>query len=350
MSQKKVFEKKMSSDADGLRFATPEPVAKYRAARLKCRTIADISCGIGGQTIYFAMQCQHVYAVEIDPMKLEFAKQNCQKHGLSNITFICGNALDPAVIAQIPPVDIIFSDPARPPEEETRKVTSLRPGIPDVMTAYSDKCQNFAFEAPPQMPPERILEDGFDCEMEYLSLNGQLNRLTLYFGKIKRYNRVAVSLPSGNAMVDAPVELPPVVETDKSMIFAYEPDPAIVAAGLLHELIDDLIKATGPVRLIRIDKKRVLLTSDLLTIHPMVKNNYIVLRTMPAKTEDDFVSVHEFLQKSNVGKVVIRGNVDPKEYWDFRNKLENGLFGSKKVHLYLRDGNALLCELIYDED
>ncbi|MDV0447800.1 hypothetical protein MsAg5_17150 [Methanosarcinaceae archaeon Ag5] len=350
MSQKKVFEKKMSSDADGIRFATPEPVAKYRAARLKCNTIADISCGIGGQTIYFAMQCKHVYAVEIDPVKIEFARQNCEKHGLTNVTFICGNALDSAVIAQIPPVDIIFSDPARPPEEETRKVASLRPGIPDVMDAYAEKCQNFAFEAPPQMPPERILADNFDCEMEYLSLNGQLNRLTLYFGRIKRFSRVAVSLPSGNAMVDAPVELPPIVETEKLMLFAYEPDPSIVAAGLLNELVDDLIKATGPVRLIHIDKKRVLLTSDLLTIHPMVKNNYIVLRTMPIKTEDDVVAIHEFLEKSNVGKVVIRGNIDPKDYWNFRNKLENDLSGSKKVHMYLHGENAVLCELIYDDD
>ncbi|WP_338097719.1 class I SAM-dependent methyltransferase [Methanolapillus ohkumae] len=339
----------MSSDNDGIRFATPEPVARYRAARLKCGNIADISCGIGGQTIYFAMQCRHVYAVEIDPVKLEYARENCKKHNLTNVTFICGDALDPEVIRQIPPVDIVFSDPARPPEEETRKMTGLCPQIPDVMTAYAQKCQNFAFEAPPQMPPERILADGLDCEMEYLSLNGQLNRLTLYFGNIKRHKRVAVSLPSGNAMVDAPVDLPPIVETNKLMLFAYEPDPSIVAAGLLNELTDDLIKITGPVRLIHVDKKRILLTSDLLTIHPMVKNNYIALRTMPAKTNEDLEKIREFLEKSNVGKVVIRGNVDPKEYWNFRNSLESGLFGTKKVHLYLNGENAMICELIYDE-
>ncbi|WNY28932.1 hypothetical protein MmiEs2_11450 [Methanimicrococcus stummii] len=351
MSQKKIFEKKMSTDKDGRRFATPEPVAKYRAARLTCNTIADISCGIGGQTIYFAQRCKHVYAVEIDPQKIEYAKENCAKFGLENVTFICGDALDPAVIAQIPKVDIVFSDPARPPEEETRQAGSLRPGIPAVMDAYAEKTENFAFEAPPQMPPERI---DFDCEKEYISLNGQLNRLTLYFGRIKKYNRIAVALPAGNAMVDAPVELPPTVDAEKPMLFMFEPDPAVIAAGLLNELVDDMIKATvGHVRVMKIDKKRTLLTADLLTVNPMNKNNFIVLRTMPFETENDYAEINEFLKKSNVGKVTLRGSIDPQDYWGIRNQLEDELDGSKKVHLFLKENDsgkteAILCELIYE--
>ncbi|MDV0446076.1 hypothetical protein MmiAt1_16880 [Methanimicrococcus sp. At1] len=351
MSQKKIFEKKMSTDKEGRRFATPEPVAKYRAARLTCNTIADISCGIGGQTIYFAQRCKHVYAVEIDPQKIEYAKENCAKFGLENVTFICGDALDPAVIAQIPKVDIVFSDPARPPEEETRQADSLRPGIPAVMEAYAEKAENFAFEAPPQMPPERI---DFDCEKEYISLNGQLNRLTLYFGRIKKYDRIAVALPGGNAMVNAPVELPPIIEAEKPMLFMFEPDPAVIAADLLNELVDDMIKATvGHVRVMKIDKKRTLLTADLLTVNPMNKNNFIVLRSMPFETENDYSEINEFLKKSNVGKVTLRGSIDPKDYWGIRNQLEDGLDGSKKVHLFLKENEsnqkeAILCELIYE--
>ncbi|WP_243684043.1 hypothetical protein [Methanosarcina barkeri] len=44
------------------------------------------------------------------------------------------------------------------------------------------------------MPPERI---PFDCEKEYISLDGQLNRLTLYLGGLKQYDRMAVALPAG---------------------------------------------------------------------------------------------------------------------------------------------------------
>ena len=344
MTKKKIFEKKMSSDVDGIRFATPETVAKYRAARLSCQTIADISCGIGGQTIYFAMRCKHVYAVEIDPVKIEHARKNCEKYGLTNVTFICGDALDPEVIRQIPPVDIVFSDPARPPEEDVRQTDCLRPEIPAVLEAYASVSQNFAFEAPPQMPPERI---DFDCEKEYISLNGALNRLTLYFGKLKKYERVAVSLPDANAIVKAPMELPPLVYTDKPMMFMYEPDPSVIAAELLNELADDMIRSTGShVRVVDIDKKRTLLTSDLLTMNPMNKNNYIVLCTMPFGSEENNLEINGFLKKSNVGKVVLRGNIDPKDYWTIRNKLEDGLTGTKNVHLYLKGTEAILCELI----
>lgn len=351
MSQKKIFEKKMSTDKEGRRFATPEPVAKYRAARLACETIADISCGIGGQTIYFAQRCKHVYAVEIDAQKLEYAKENCAKFGLENVTFICGDALDPAVIAQIPKVNVVFSDPARPPEEETRQADSLRPGIPAVMEAYADKADNFVFEAPPQMPPERI---DFDCEKEYISLNGQLNRLTLYFGKIKRYDRIAVALPGADALVNAPIDLPPMIETEKPMLFMFEPDPAVTAAGLLNELVDDMIRAVGgPVRVLKIDKKRTLLTADLLTLNPMNKNNFIVLCTMPFETENDYIEINAFLKKSNVGKVTLRGSIDPKDYWGIRNPLEAALDGTKKVHLFLKENEsgqkeAILCERIED--
>ncbi|MBQ3620755.1 MAG: class I SAM-dependent methyltransferase [Methanosarcinaceae archaeon] len=352
MTRRKIFEKKMTADKDGIRFATPEPVAGYRASRLKCRTIADISCGIGGQTIYFAKMCEHVYAVEIDPKKIEYAKENCRKHGLTNVTFICGDALSPEVIEQIPPVDIVFSDPARPPEEDERRTDCLRPGIPDVMKAYAHLTENFAFEAPPQMPPERI---DMDCEKEYISLNGQLNRLTLYFGKIKQFERIAVSLPEGNAIVNAPADayIPPMIESDRPGVYAFEPDPAVTASGLLRELVDDMIKAClGPVKIFRPDDKRLLLTSDFLTVHPLVKNNYLVLRTMPLSTEDDTAAINEYLKKIDAGSVVLRGRIDPKEYWNIRNALEDGISGKKKIHLYLteKDGKkeAVLCEIVFE--
>ncbi|TAH58340.1 MAG: methyltransferase, partial [Methanosarcina mazei] len=73
VARKKQFEKPLHGDKESVRFATPEPIARYRAQRLRCGTLADISCGIGGQTVFFAQQCEFVYAVEIDPEKIEYA-------------------------------------------------------------------------------------------------------------------------------------------------------------------------------------------------------------------------------------------------------------------------------------
>ena len=346
VSRKKNFEKPLYSDKDGIRFATPKIVAQYRAKRLKCKTLADISCGIGGQTIFFAKECDFVYAVEIDPKKIEYAKKNCELHDIDNVQFICGDALSSEVIEQIPKVDVVFSDPARPAEENKRKVMSLEPGIPNVISAYSDKTHNFAFEAPPQMPPQRIQ---FDCEREYMSLNGQLNRLTLYFGELKQCERSAVSLPdgahinstdvTGNSFVTHDIK-----EMSQLRAYAYEPDPSLVKSDLLPLFVNSIENEMDDekhVELFTIDKKRLLLTSDALFKNPMLKNSYSVLQVTEFKPD----VINSILKKHDVGKVVLRAGVDPADYWNIRNEIENGLNGKNTIHLFVKDGTAILCEI-----
>ncbi|MDD2439501.1 MAG: methyltransferase domain-containing protein [Methanosarcinaceae archaeon] len=344
MPRKKQFEKPLNGDKESLRFATPEPIARYRAQRLKCRILADISCGIGGQTIFFAQQCEAVYAVEIDPQKIEYAKQNCEMYGLKNVTFICGDALDPEVIARLPKVDVVFSDPARPATEAKRRVSSIEPGIPKVLEAYREKTSNFAFEAPPQLSPERI---PFACEKEYLSLDGQLNRLTLYFGALKQFDRLAVALPAGEGLVAQENPLSKLQETEKLKLYAYEPEPSVVAAGLLPELIDSMIDLTGPFvgsyELFRVDKKRLLLTADAFAKQSMIKNHYLVLGTKSFNPKE----INAFLKGKNVGNVVLRAGINPKAYWTVRKELEEGLRGKKTVHLFVKGDTAILCEVLF---
>jgi len=344
--RKKQFEKPLYGDKESLRFATPEPIARYRAQRLKCRVLADISCGIGGQTVFFAQQCETVYAVEINPKRLEYAKQNCKMYGLNNVKFICGNALDPKVIEQIPKVDVVFSDPFRPPEAEERQVSCLEPGITDVLSAYREKTQNFAFEAPPQIPPERL---PYACEKEYISLDGQLNRLTLYFGELKQHDRLAVALPAGDGLVSKSLQPSPVRVSEKMKLYAYEPEPSVVAAELIPELVASMTEAVGPFtcgfELFRVDKKRLLLTSDSLVKQPMIKHHYLVLNVIPFEPR----KIHEFLKDQNIGNVVLRAGVKPEDYWKVRTEIEKGLKGKKTVHLFVKNGTAILCELLFQE-
>ena len=344
VARKKQFEKPLHGDKESVRFATPEPIARYRAQRLKCGTLADISCGIGGQTVFFAQQCEFVYAVEIDPKKIEYAKKNCEMYGLDNVKFICGDALDPKVIEQIPAVDVVFSDPFRPAEEDKRQVSSLEPGIPNVLSAYGEKTKNFAFEAPPQMPPERI---PFDCEKEYISLDGQLNRLTLYFGDLKQNEQLAVALPAGEGLVSQYGPRPEIRETEKMKLFAYEPEPSVIAAELLPELIESMMQMAGPLmgafELFRVDKKRLLITSEALIKQPMIKNHYLIQKICPFDPRE----INKFLKDKNIGNVVLRAGVKPEDYWEVRNEVEKGLEGNKTVHLFVKDGVAILCEVLF---
>lgn len=332
------FSKSVFTCGDGLRFATPEVVGRYRAGRLKCCVLADISCGIGGQAVCFAKECGSVYGIDIDGERLECARRNAGVYGVDNITFIEDDSLSPQVVEQVADADIIFSDPARPTEEDVRQTDSLRPGIPMVMEAYRDVTESFAFEAPPQMPPERI---DFDCEREYLGVNGQLNRLTLYFGPLKSCERSAVVLKGDrhyrlDSDVAAHVVIP---EANEPRAYAFEPDPAVVKAGLLEELAGRL---GGKVELVRIDARRRLLTSDVLLESLFFKHRYRVLDRVSL----DYGKVNCSLMMYGMGKAVIRFKVAPEKYWDARNRIENGLVGEEVAHLFEIADQVYICEKI----
>lgn len=335
------FSKPMFTCGEGVRFATPEVVARYRAWRLRTGVLADISCGIGGQAVCFTEECDRVYGVDIDSERLECARRNAGVYGVDNITFIEGDALSPQVVEQVADADIIFSDPARPAEEDIRRTDSLRPGIPMVMEAYGDVTDSFAFEAPPRIPPQRI---DFDCEREYLSVDGKLNRLTLYFGPLKRCERSAVVLKKNMYyMLKSGVSIPPgIPEADEIPDYAFEPDPAVVKAELLGELAAGLNLNMG---LVKIDARRSLLTSVSNIDSPFFKNRYRVLD----KVTFDCNKINRSLKEHSIGKALIRFNVVPDRYWDVRNKIESGLAGGMTVHLYKISGMIYIMEMLKSE-
>lgn len=337
MARKKIFKTRMISDKDGIRFATPEPVAEYRAKRLQCKVIADISCGIGGQAIYFAKRCDKVYAIEIDPKKIEYARKNANIMGVDNIEFITGDALAPETIAQLPELDVVFSDPARPPAEKERSINNLSPSIPEVIKAYGDKSLNFAFEAPPQLSPDRI---PFDCEKEYMSLEGKLNRLNLYFGDLKKADISAVALP-GEAIIRGSDEPSNVKMTDHPRAYAYEPEECITKAGLLQNLAASF-KMSEDISIYKIDDKRTLLNSDRPLRSSLFKNGYKVVKVM----DFDINKVNSYLKQNSFGTVIIRAAIEPERYWDVRNTLEERLNGERKAHLFIKGKDAIICEVL----
>jgi SAM-dependent methyltransferase len=330
------FSKAVSSDKQGLRFATPEAVAGYRARRLRCDTLADINCGIGGQTIFFAKHCRKVFAIDLDPVKIRHARKNCRLYGITNVEFICGDALSAEVINELPRLDVVFSDPSRPPSEAERNVGNLTPSPGKVLEAYRGITRSFAFEVPPQLPPERI---PFDCEKEYLSLGGKLNRLNLYFGNLKTCERSAVSLPSGNRLISSGSRTVP-GESPSLKQYAFEPDPAVIKANLLPELLDEIPQGTTDI--FAVDRKRLLLTSDVRHSHPLFKYSYEVLEIV----EKDARLINGRLKHHDAKTALLRGNMDPEHYWDFRNMAEKGLEGRKNLHLFLTGNKAIICRVL----
>ncbi|MDP3733609.1 MAG: methyltransferase domain-containing protein [Nanoarchaeota archaeon] len=316
MAKKHTQEHNLFFEKEDLRWATPEIVAGYRAERLQCDTIVDLGCGIGFQTLAFAKKCKKVYAVEIDKRKIEHAARNAQVLGLANIEFIHGDMLDPAVVQKITKANIIFCDPERLPEEEERTLQSIIPDVHTIIETYTQLTPNIAIEFPPQ-----IKSIPFECEKEYLSLHGNLNRLTLYFGTLKMSERSAVVLPQNKKIGNN--SLAKLSETKTMGKYLLEVDPAVVKAGLLAEL-----SAITKTSLYAVEKA-VFFTADISTKNPFFKHSFDICGQ--AKTEQEVILL---LQKYAIGKVLLRYAVHPQEYWTIRNRIEQKLSGDTKASLF----------------
>ena len=335
----KKFSRRMVGEEVGGRFATPENVAEYRARRLSCRVLLEIGCGIGGQTIAFARHCKKVIAVDIDPKMVRFAKLNCKRRGIKNVEFFVADGTDEEFVNRVMHrnrigIEYVFCDPSRPPSEDERSVSSMSPSPQEILSAYH-WVKGIAIEAPPQLTPERI---PFECEKEYISLDGQLNRLTLYFGEVVMCESSGVMINDEVKRVEgSPTDPDSWNYVDTLEKFAYEPDPAVVQSRLLPPKFS----------IYRIDRKRILITSPHPLESPYFKNSYEVVDFVRGSEMNELIrKVNEILIKEGAGKAVLRGNVNPKDYWNIRNRIEHGLKNGETFHVFIKGDSAIVMRVL----
>jgi len=322
-------------DLEGLRYATHEVVAKYRAERLKgFKSIADVSCGIGIQLIFYAMKVEKAYGIDIDPLKIEFARRNAERYGVE-IEFINADSLVPETVEKID-AEVIFSDPARPPEMPERRLEDLLPSPLAIYNAYKAKTDAFIFDLPPQMRRERVPWKG---EFEYIDLYGHLNRLTFYTEPLAKAERSAVILPAGVRLESDP-NLEKVVEwTEKPMSYLYEIPQAVAYADLLNELFHVL---NGNAKMLLREKRRVLATGDEPIKSPYLKRTYSVVAVLPFHP----VRINDFLRREGFGRATLKMSVPQEEYWRIRRKIEAGLKGEKRAFVFKVGEKAVVAEAL----
>ncbi len=334
---KKVFgEEYVEISPQDKRFATPKNAALHRAERLACNTIIDLCSGLGFQSFAFAQTCKNVVAVEKDPNLVAKARKFAEQMGIKNITVHCGDALSAEISAKMPKADIVFCDPERYAQEEHRTLATIQPDIHQIIERYSETTKNIAIEFPPH-----ISGLDFDAEYEYMSDNGALNRLTLYFGSLKTADKSVILLPEKiriyskgeNAQID-------VVKSTENYFYIFEPNPAVALSGLFREAVAYENKSNvspEDIALVEQQKKTFLLSKKKI-ISPFFSCYNILERSPPEKEE-----ILKKLQALNAGKAIIRYSLDPQEYWKERGFYEKKLNGQKAVHLFMFD-KAILCE------
>lgn len=223
---------RMWLDAVGLEQATAEAVALHKARRFQGATVVDLCSGIGGDALAMAAESR-VVAVDLDPALPRRLRWNAEVHGVADRllavraraeTFsILGNALvhvDPDRRAGLKPRAQFVCDYI-PEIGILKSLMSSNPGGALKLGPASD------FEAQ---------FDGPGVEIELISLGGECKEATVWFGSLASARRRATCLPSGATWTDADGIAGPVVKAVSAWVF--DPDPALVRAGLLDGFAD----------------------------------------------------------------------------------------------------------------
>ncbi|KAL6040923.1 hypothetical protein STEG23_037899 [Scotinomys teguina] len=123
------FDDGIKLDKEGWFSVTPEKIAEHIAGRVsqsfKCDIVVDAFCGVGGNTIQFALTGKRVIAIDIDPVKIDLARNNAEVYGVvDKIEFICGDFL---LLAPCVKADVVFlSPPWGGPDYATAETFDIR--------------------------------------------------------------------------------------------------------------------------------------------------------------------------------------------------------------------------------
>ncbi len=219
----------------GLEQATDEVTARYVAARFAGQgPIIDLCCGIGGNLQALALQASTI-GVDCDPVSALLAEANLRIHSAAH-----GSQAIVADATNYTPADVAawHLDPDRRPNgKRTTQVALHQPG-PEIIRRWWSLSPHGAIK----LAPAAVLPEDWpdDLHFEWISRARECRQLVVWSG------RLAVAPGARSATVlGAGGEQPRTVTGDRLAQaelargiddYLFEPDAAVLAAGLQNEL------------------------------------------------------------------------------------------------------------------
>ncbi len=220
-----------------LQQATSFEVSTYRAARFhEFEQVFDLGCSIGGDTLALAAITQ-VTGLDLDPLRLAMAQTNLQNLGY-HANFLQVDLRSPLPFTpagRLP--SALFFDPAR--RTDHRRIFSVKDYQPPLTQVHKwlSTYPAIGVKISPGVKLEELAE--YDCEIEFISLNGELKEAVLWFGPLKTAVKRATILPGPFSVTK--VQWPAVTEQlSEPLGYLFEPDAAILRAGLVQNLAAQL--------------------------------------------------------------------------------------------------------------
>jgi hypothetical protein len=294
------FAEKMYFTREALEQATPFEVSSYRAQRYRgFHTAADLGCSIGGDTLAL-VQVLTSTGLDLDELRLAMARENLRSvYPDREASFVLADLRSalPFKRSRIKhSTPALFFDPAR--RKGGRRAFSVRRYDPplDIINHWLPDFPALGVKISPGVDLDEIA--AYDAELEFISLQGELKEAVLWFGPLKSAFRRATVLPGPHTFSSdsLPKERLPLSEPQE---YLYEPDPAILRAGLVAPLGARLGAS-------QLDPEIAYLTSSVLKNSPYAR---------AWKVEDwlpfNLKRLRAYLREQNLGKVTVKKRGSP---------------------------------------
>jgi hypothetical protein len=293
---------RMLFDRHGLEQATSEAVARVRAERFAeagVGTILDLGCGVGGDALALA-SVGGVVGIDVSPVRVALAAHNVSVYG-GVFHGVVGNAVRPCW--ERPP-DAVFIDPARRSDRgRTFDPSSYQPSLAAAID-IAREARIGAIKSAPGIEHSSIPEA---ADAEFVSAGGEMKECVLWFGAGRRgIPTCATVVGVGRFAPSGPADSVP-VGTPGPVLF--EPDPAVIRAGLVRHLAAELGAWM-------IDDRIAYLSSSRVPSSPFGRA-YLVESVVPFSLK----RLRSHLRALDVGSVTIKKRGSPIEPETLRRRL-----------------------------
>lgn len=213
-----------------LQQASHPVIRRYRARLIESRSALDLGCGIGSDTLAFAGAGAQALGLDIDPVRIAIARHNAAVMNLEP-------RFEVADVRQSIPAgyDFIFFDPGRR-DARGRRIRDVERYEPPLSLAKDWRADDICVKLSPAIDL-RQLEAYGGC-LEFISVAGALTEALLWL-------RRPAAPPFATKLIDNAVYHLFQRAVERTAVappkrWLFEPDPAVLRAGLLRQLAQAL--------------------------------------------------------------------------------------------------------------
>jgi len=294
------FADRLWGDRVGLEQATSQIVALYKAQRFSGEVL-DLCCGIGADALALATKV-NVVAVDRNPLACLWTAWNAETIGLrERIQPVCASVEQMKLSGKQ-----VHIDPDRRAGRASRSVRleDASPGL-----EFLQQLPDLAMGGAMKLSPAANFGGKFpECEIELISVAGECKEATVWFGELagaKSWR--ATVLPEGASLAGNALEV--FAEQSPLGEFLFDPDPAVVRAGLVDLAADEL-------GLQRLDDAEEYLTGVQPVESPFVRG-FEVLANLPNNDKE----IRRYFRQADFGQVEIKCRHIPIQAEAVRAKL-----------------------------